>query len=100
MIRETAVLVERELKKWVGRRGTFFVSLVTPIAWLALFGKSLNFVNMFSVAGVQAVNPAIVKQYVDQCCSGCLGPPTTSLTLPLACLSFSPSSRQCSGAST
>jgi ABC-2 type transport system permease protein len=66
MIRETAVLVERELKKWMGRRGTFFISLVTPMAWLALFGKSLNFVNMFSATGIQAINPAIVKQYVDQ----------------------------------
>jgi ABC-2 type transport system permease protein len=66
MIRETYVLVERELKKWVGRRGTFFISLITPVAWLALFGKSLNFVNMFSSAGLQGANPAIVKQYVDQ----------------------------------
>ncbi|MFP3231373.1 MAG: ABC transporter permease [Acidilobus sp.] len=66
MIRETGVLVERELKKWVGRRGTFFISLITPVAWLALFGKSLNFVNMFSAVGVQAANPIIVKQYIDQ----------------------------------
>ncbi|AMD30814.1 ABC transporter permease [Acidilobus sp. 7A] len=66
MIRETGVLVERELKKWVGRRGTFFISLITPVAWLALFGKSLNFVNMFSAAGLQAANPIIVKQYIDQ----------------------------------
>ena len=68
MIRETYVLTLRELKKWLGRRGTFLVSLVTPLAWLALFGKSLNFVNMFSsgVTASQFVNPAIVQQYVDQ----------------------------------
>ncbi len=65
MIEETMVLVERELKKWVGRRGTFFISLITPVAWLALFGKSLNFVNMFSSAAVQGVNPQLVQQYVD-----------------------------------
>ena len=68
MIRETYVLTVRELKKWVGRRGTFLVSLVTPLAWLALFGKSLNFVNMFSsgITGSQFVNPSIAQQYIDQ----------------------------------
>ncbi|MGC9210375.1 MAG: ABC transporter permease [Acidilobus sp.] len=68
MMEETYVLVMRELKKWLGRRGTFLVSLVTPLAWLALFGKSLNFVNMFSggLTTSQFVNPQLVKQYIDQ----------------------------------
>ncbi len=68
MIGETYVLTVRELKKWLGRRGTFLVSLVTPLAWLALFGKSLNFVNMFTsgAASAQFLNPSLVQQYVDR----------------------------------
>ena len=63
MIRETYVLTLRELKKWLGRRGTFLVSLVTPLAWLALFGKSLNFATMFSPSAAQIALPPQLSQY-------------------------------------
>lgn len=42
MIGETLVLTMRELKKWVGRKGVLISSLVTPLIWIALFGKSFN----------------------------------------------------------
>ncbi|MCE4628048.1 MAG: ABC transporter permease [Desulfurococcales archaeon] len=42
MISETVVLTLRELKKWVNRRGVLISSLVTPLIWIALFGKSFN----------------------------------------------------------
>ena len=63
MIGETYVLTWRELKKWLGRRGTFLVSLVTPLAWLALFGKSLNFTAMFSASAAQLALPPQLSQY-------------------------------------
>ncbi|MGC9071265.1 MAG: ABC transporter permease [Acidilobus sp.] len=68
MIEETYVLTLREIKKWLGRRGTFLVSLVTPLAWLALFGKSLNFANMFTggLETSQLASQAVIKQYIDQ----------------------------------
>lgn len=42
MIGEMIVLTLRELKKWVNRRGVLVSSLVTPLIWIALFGKSFN----------------------------------------------------------
>ena len=42
MISEMIVLTLRELKKWVNRRGVLVSSLVTPLIWIALFGKSFN----------------------------------------------------------
>ncbi len=42
MLGETLVLTLRELRKWIGRRGVLVSSLVTPLVWIALFGKSFN----------------------------------------------------------
>ena len=42
LVSSVATLTYRELKKWVSRRPVFVVSLITPIIWIALFGKSLN----------------------------------------------------------
>jgi ABC-2 type transport system permease protein len=46
MLGETLVLTMRELKKWVGRRGVLISSIVTPLIWIALFGKSLSLQNL------------------------------------------------------
>ncbi|MEB3852156.1 MAG: ABC transporter permease [Desulfurococcales archaeon] len=42
MLDETLVLTWREVRKWLGRRGVLVSSLVTPLVWIALFGKSFN----------------------------------------------------------
>ncbi len=42
MISETIVLLSREIKKWINRKPVLIMSLVTPILWIALFGKSFN----------------------------------------------------------
>ncbi len=63
MIYEVWVLTWRELKKWWGRRGVFIVSLVTPLAWLGLFGKSINFTKIFSPSTFALSLPPQLQPY-------------------------------------
>jgi ABC-2 type transport system permease protein len=46
IVNATLTLLYREVKKWVGRKPVFVVSLLTPIIWIALFGKSLNIASL------------------------------------------------------
>ncbi len=66
MIQEVYTLTIRELKKWLSRRGTFIVSLITPLFWLGLFGKSLNFASMFTPTNLPPQYSSLLSQYVDQ----------------------------------
>lgn len=60
----TAVLFRREVLKWIGRRPVLVISIITPIFWIALFGKSFNIINLLNTAGVN-VDPrlaAVVRE--------------------------------------
>ncbi|GAB6147750.1 ABC transporter permease [Stetteria hydrogenophila] len=47
----TLVLFKREVLKWVNRRAVLAMSIVTPIFWIALFGKSFNILNILNSMG-------------------------------------------------
>ncbi|MEM1938396.1 MAG: ABC transporter permease [Acidilobaceae archaeon] len=52
MLSEIYVLYMREIKKWAGRRPVLIISLITPLFWILLFGKSFNIINVLSVEGL------------------------------------------------
>lgn len=56
---DSYILGIRELKKWYRRRVVIILNFITPIFWLGLFGKSLNFYNMFKIP--ENMRPEIVK---------------------------------------
>lgn len=71
-MRATLILFSREVRKWFSRRPVLVISLMTPIFWIALFGKSLNLFNLVQVgdagvpaAAVQAVREAIQARIVE-----------------------------------
>jgi len=59
----TLLLAWRELKKWLGRRGVFISSLVTPLLWIALFGKSFNLQAMLSPPQGVQLPPQVVEGF-------------------------------------
>ncbi|MEB3760636.1 MAG: ABC transporter permease [Desulfurococcales archaeon] len=62
MMRATLVLLVRELKKWFGRKPVLVMSLLTPVLWIALFGKSLNLTNMLMPPGsLEGISPEMMK---------------------------------------
>ena len=62
MIDEVLVLFTREVRKWVGRRPVLVVSLITPLFWILLFGKSFN---ITAIIDVPALNlPAGIAQSI------------------------------------
>lgn len=61
MLSATLVLTWREVVKWVRRRPVLVMSLVTPIFWIALFGKSFNPLNLLQPQ-VQGVPPGLLEQ--------------------------------------
>ncbi len=63
MLSSTLTLLYREIKKWVNRKPVFIVSLITPIIWIALFGKSLNLQNMLQPPPDISGNPLIAQYY-------------------------------------
>jgi ABC-2 type transport system permease protein len=50
LIDEVLVLFTREVRKWVGRRPVLVLSLVTPLFWILLFGKSFNITAIIDVS--------------------------------------------------
>jgi ABC-2 type transport system permease protein len=49
LIDEVLVLFTREVRKWVGRRPVLVISLITPLFWILLFGKSFNITVIIDV---------------------------------------------------
>lgn len=49
MIGEVYTLFLREVKKWAGRRPVLVISLLTPLFWIILFGKSFNITSLFDI---------------------------------------------------
>lgn len=62
MIDEIYILFLREVKKWVGRRPVLVVSLLTPLFWILLFGKSFNVLDIFNVSDLNI--PASIAQSI------------------------------------
>ncbi len=58
------ILFKRELKKWFGRRPVLFMSLVTPLIWIALFGKSFNLNALVSI-NAQSLIPPQLQGFID-----------------------------------
>ncbi len=52
-------LVEREIKKWYRRRIAIIFTFITPLFWLALFGKSFNLYSLLKVP--EDVPPPMVQ---------------------------------------
>jgi ABC-2 type transport system permease protein len=49
VLNEISALTSRELKRWYRQRYAIVFTLITPLFWLALFGKSFNLGNVFVV---------------------------------------------------
>jgi ABC-2 type transport system permease protein len=58
------VLSKRELKKWFGRRPVLVMSLITPLIWIALFGKSFNLNALVSISA-QSIIPPQLQGFID-----------------------------------
>jgi len=62
VIRESLILAGREAKKWFGRRAVSILSVITPLMWIALFGKSFNLGGLIGVdVDIPGVPPAIAE---------------------------------------
>jgi len=48
VISSTLIIAWRDIKKWIGRRAVFVVSIITPLIWIAFFGKSMNIQGIFT----------------------------------------------------
>jgi ABC-2 type transport system permease protein len=57
-------LTNRDLRKWYTNPAQLIISLITPIVWLGLFGKALNFGSFISQPGIPiAQQNAILISY-------------------------------------
>jgi ABC-2 type transport system permease protein len=61
---EVIVLLTREIKKWAGRRPVLLVSLITPLFWILLFGKSFNIMGIIETSVPSLNIPVSVAQSV------------------------------------
>ncbi|MCE4619639.1 MAG: ABC transporter permease [Desulfurococcales archaeon] len=62
LVTGTLVVLARDVKKWVGRRGVFIVSIITPLIWIAFFGKSMNIRGLIASSVPQNLPPSLAKQ--------------------------------------
>ncbi len=62
IITGTIIVMARDIKKWVGRRGVFIVSIVTPLIWIAFFGKSMNIRGLITTSAPTGLPPSIAEQ--------------------------------------
>lgn len=58
------VLYKRELKKWVGRKPVLVMSLLTPLIWIALFGKSFN-LNAIVQVSTKSIIPPEFQPFIN-----------------------------------
>ncbi len=59
-------LTNRELMKWYKAPVLMFMTLIQPIIWLGLFGKAMNFGDMFTGTSFDIPGLNIPKQVLDQ----------------------------------
>jgi ABC-2 type transport system permease protein len=62
-------LISRELKKWYKTPVLLIISLIQPVVWLALFGKSMNLASLFTGTSFNINGLNIPKQVLDQIAS-------------------------------
>ena len=87
MLSETYALTVRELKKWYRRRFVILVTLITPIFWLTLFGKSFNFSwIMRTPANIPDQYAKFIEQYLQNALTSAFG--TTDYFSYMACGMF------------
>ncbi|GBF09960.1 ABC transporter, permease protein [Aeropyrum pernix] len=60
IIVSTLILAKREIIKWINRRSVLLVSIITPIFWIALFGKSFNLYSLVQTSD-PSLNPAVAE---------------------------------------
>jgi len=58
-------LTNRELKKWYKAPVILMMSMIQPIVWLALFGKSMNFGAIFTAGAFTIPGLDVPKQVLD-----------------------------------
>jgi ABC-2 type transport system permease protein len=68
-------LTVRELKKWFRRRIAIIFTFITPLFWLGLFGKSINFYNLFNPSSTTLPPQFVqmVQQAIDSLIIGAFG---------------------------
>lgn len=60
-------LTTRELKKWYRKKVVIIFTFITPIFWLGLFGKSINFYSIFKIPENLSPQMAqIIREFLDQ----------------------------------
>ena len=59
-------LTNRELKKWYKEPVVLLLSLIQPVIWLGLYGKSLNFGALFTGTSFNIPGLNIPKSVLDQ----------------------------------
>lgn len=59
-------LTNRELKKWYKAPVILILSLIQPIAWLLLFGKSMNIGSVFSGSSLDIPGLNIPKELINE----------------------------------
>jgi ABC-2 type transport system permease protein len=75
LIYETLVLLRREVVKWLNRRPVLVISVITPLFWILLFGKSFNLLRLLSAGSPQLPAPIadILREYVSTYIAGLFG---------------------------
>ena len=67
-------LTSREIKKWYRRRVAIVFTFITPLFWLALFGKSFNLTSLFKTpSGLPPQIVQIVQNTIDSIILGAFG---------------------------
>lgn len=70
MIKETAALYEREMIKWLRQKVQLVFTVIIPLMWMGLFGKSLNFSALFRIPDIPGAEQfrsqlqALIEEYI------------------------------------
>lgn len=76
LITGTFIVLWRELKKWIGRRAVFVVSIITPLIWIAFFGKSMNIRGLFATGAISSLPPqfqAVAEKMINESLKNAFG---------------------------
>ncbi len=65
-MRAVVVIASRDLRKWVNRRPVLVVSLLTPLIWITLFGKSFNIQSILVPGDLPPQLAGIVQAFMEE----------------------------------